>query len=198
MISLNITDPLVSYVRYSTQGRRGIFEIFHARKAWEDMCPSCGPTIRPHDKRTLELLLHCRRQQLKAASRGGALKIDDNHEWVSTSIISANINKVQGYFHIIPSGDKRVYGDAHLWNLHKDNKIGPFKVVEDCTVMGPDMGQLHELLAKASMKELETAMEINEPPKEELDHAEAYRSSEQEEQAKDDASENGLSQEEEG
>jgi hypothetical protein len=153
------------------------------------MSPSFGPTIRPRDKRTLELLLHCRRQQLirKAASREGALKIDDNHEWVCTSIISADINKVQGYFHIIPSGDKRIYGDAHLWNLHKDNKT-----VQGCgglPVMGPDMGQLHELLAKASAKELETAMEINEPPKEELDHAEAYRSSEQEEQAKEDASE---------
>ena len=58
-------------------------------------------------------------------------------------------------------------------------------VVEDHTAWG----QRHKLPTKASKQAMETAMEINEPPKEELDHAEAYRSSEQEEQAKDDASE---------
>jgi hypothetical protein len=78
----------------------------------------------------------------------------------------------------------REYTETHISGTFT-RTTRPFKVVEDCTVMG----QLHELLAKPSAKELETALEINEPPKEELDHAEAYRSSEQEEQAKEDASE---------
>jgi hypothetical protein len=47
------------------------------------------------------------------------LKIDDDHGWISTSII-AEIDKnmiVQGYIHIIPMGDKRAYGELHLWNF---------------------------------------------------------------------------------
>jgi hypothetical protein len=47
------------------------------------------------------------------------LKIDDDHGWISTSII-AEIDKnmiVQGYFHIIPTGDKRAYGELHLRNF---------------------------------------------------------------------------------
>jgi hypothetical protein len=47
------------------------------------------------------------------------LKIDDDHRWISTSII-AEIDKnmiVQGYFHIIPTGDKRAYGELYLRNF---------------------------------------------------------------------------------
>jgi hypothetical protein len=93
------------------------------RKAWEDM----PQQVQPKEILALESLLHCRRQQLirMAASRGGTLKLDDTYEWVCTSTI-AEIDKdtiVQGYYHIISTGEKREYGELQLRKLHDDYEI---------------------------------------------------------------------------
>jgi hypothetical protein len=81
----------------------------------------------PKKIRELETLLHCRRQQLigMAASRGGTLKIDDAYERVCSSTI-AEIDTdtiVQDYYHIIPTGEKREYGELLLRKLHDDYEI---------------------------------------------------------------------------
>jgi hypothetical protein len=84
------------------------------KKAWEDR----QEPVRPKELRALETLLHCSRQQLirMAAYRGETLKLDEGYEWVCTSTI-AEIDKdmvVQGYYHIIQTGEKREYGELHL------------------------------------------------------------------------------------
>jgi hypothetical protein len=92
-----------------------------------------------------------------AASRGGTLKIDDGYEWVCTSTI-AEIDKdmiVQGYFHIIQTGEKREYGELHLRKLHDDYEI----VVENNIAKG----QRHELPAQAKGTTIETATVTEEP-----------------------------------
>jgi hypothetical protein len=70
-----------------------------------------------------------------AASRGGTLKLDNRYEWVCTSTI-AEIDKgivVQGYYHIIQTGEKREYGELDLRKLHDDYEI----VVENNIAKGP-------------------------------------------------------------
>jgi hypothetical protein len=102
------------------------------RKAWEDM----PEQAQPKDIRALETLLHCLKQQLirMAASRGGTLKLDNRYEWVCTSTI-AEIDKdtmVQGYYHIIPTGEKREYAELHFRKLHDEHEV----VVENITAKG--------------------------------------------------------------
>jgi hypothetical protein len=56
---------------------------------------------------------------------GEHLKLDDTYEWVCTSTI-AEIDKdtiVQGYYHIISTGEKREYGELQLRKLHDDYEI---------------------------------------------------------------------------
>jgi hypothetical protein len=102
------------------------------RKAWEDM----PEQAQPKEILALETLSHCRRQQLirMAASRGGTLKLDDTYEWVCTStIVGIDMDTiVQGYYHIIPTDEKREYGELHLRNLHDNYNI----VVENNTAKG--------------------------------------------------------------
>jgi hypothetical protein len=72
-------------------------------------------------------------------AHGGTLKIDDHHEYLSevcTSIIAEVESIVQGYFHIIPSGDKRVTLRVLLrrrMSPDADSRLGVGK--EECFVL---------------------------------------------------------------
>jgi hypothetical protein len=89
-----------------------------------------------------------------AASRGETLKLDDIYEWVCTSTV-AEIDKdmvVQGYYHIIQTGEKREYGELHLRKLHDDYHD---EIVVDNNIA---KGLRHELPALAQGTTTETAM----------------------------------------
>jgi hypothetical protein len=101
-----------------------------------------------------------------AASLGGTLKLDDSFEWVCTSTL-AEIDKdaiVQGYYHIIPTGEKREYGELHLRKLHDDYKI----MVENITAKG----KRHELLLALKRDETILPMEIKDAPGKGADYIE--------------------------
>jgi nitroimidazol reductase NimA-like FMN-containing flavoprotein (pyridoxamine 5'-phosphate oxidase superfamily) len=60
---------------------------------------------------------------------------------------------IQGYYHIIQTGEKREYGELHLWKLHYDYEIVPI-VMENIIAKG----QRHELPVLVQGTKRETAI----------------------------------------